>query len=625
MKSKQSNDSLNAATQGVVISEMLNDQRIPIQIRLHYEQCLNHLSNRLSQCVTAVLAAVNEVVQAEIEQQVFEVMVEELHAALDDALIAIAVPNFQTGFAPHFTLRHVAISRSNADMSEAFWQNAAGQTIAFKEGQVLTQEDLYALQSSSTCVYPITSQQLLVGWLLVHSSIITTSKDAETSQSLSDFIASFITQGMEQCNAALKQISLILAQRQDYQTLLLQNRELQQTNLLKNQFLANTSHEIRTPLSSILGFTHLLLQQGYNPANLRHQEYLNIILASGKHLLALINDILDLSKIEANQLTLEWGSVNITNVCQTAMTLIREKASDKGLKLQLEVAPTATTLVADELRLKQMLFNLLSNAVKFTVRGAIGLQVVPSQNSMHFTVWDTGTGISQEEQALLFKPYSQITNAAVSRDEGTGLGLVLTQKLAELHGGWVEVDSEVNHGSRFTLVLPVQPAASQMNAVQYAQRSTTQEQTPQIPQTTLGPKAQPFPQSGLVRWHQILLVEDNLPNAKLLLTYLGRLGYEVVWAEDGQAMWQALEQSVPAVILMDIDLPDISGMTLLQQLRSHDRYGYVPVIAQTAMAMKGDRDRCLQAGATDYISKPIDLENLARLIGRYVPQPEPED
>ncbi|MBF2028405.1 MAG: response regulator [Oscillatoriales cyanobacterium C42_A2020_001] len=579
----------------------------------------------MSQCVTAVLVAVDEVVQTEIEQQVFEVIVEELHAAFDDALIAIALPNADSEFDQEFTLHHVAISRNRADVSEAFWQDAFGQIIAFEEGQVLAQADLDALRSRSTCVYPIIPQQHLIGWLLVHSSLITISKETVSPNTLSSFLASFIDQSVQQCNAALKQIGLILAQRQQYQTVLLQNRELQQTNLLKNQFLANTSHEIRTPLSSILGFTHLLLQQGYNPANLRHQEYLNIILSSGKHLLALINDILDLSKIEANQLTLEWSNIDIANVCQTAMTLIREKASDKGLELRLEVSPTATTLVADELRLKQMLFNLLSNAVKFTVKGAIGLQVVPAHNFLHFTVWDTGTGISHEEQALLFKPYSQITNAAVSRDEGTGLGLVLTQKLAELHGGWVEVISEVNHGSRFTLVLPMQPIAfSQVNSAQ----DSLDDPSKSLSQTSLlsaqTHEALPLSNLDSPRFSYILLVEDNLPNAKLLLTYLGRMGYEVSWAEDGQAMWQALEQSMPALILMDIDLPDVSGMTLIQQIRTDDRFCCLPVIAQTAMAMKGDRDRCLQAGATDYISKPIDLENLATLILKYVPQLKPE-
>ena len=182
---------------------------------------------------------------------------------------------------------------------------------------------------------------------------------------------------------------------------------------------------------------------------------MNIIQSSGKHLLALINDILDLSKIEANQLEVQWEEINVQTLCQNVFALVKEKAANKGLKLHLEIDPNATNLVADSLRLKQMLLNLLFNALKFTTTGTVGLKVETYGLLMHFTVWDTGTGISKDHQAGLFQPYFQIANSVVTREEGTGLGLAVTRKLAELHGGSVEVESELAHGSRFTIILPL--------------------------------------------------------------------------------------------------------------------------------------------------------------------------
>ncbi|BAY08455.1 nSTAND1 domain-containing NTPase [Calothrix sp. NIES-2098] len=231
-------------------------------------------------------------------------------------------------------------------------------------------------------------------------------------------------------------------------------------NQLANQFLA-MSHGIRTPLSSIIGFTHLLLAQGYDPNRERHQEYLNIIQSSGKHLLKLINDILDISKIESNQLEMQWETVNVPALCNNVLALVKEKAANKGLKLLLDLDPNVTTIVADPLRLKQMLLNLLFNALKFTTIGTVGLKVFIKGIFVHFTVWDTGTGISKEDQTKLFQPYFQITQSADNHQEITALELVVTQKLAEVHGGCVQVESEVERGSSFTIILPLTPMGKQ--------------------------------------------------------------------------------------------------------------------------------------------------------------------
>lgn len=432
---------------------------------------------------------------------------------------------------------------------------------------------------------------------------------------------------------AAQQVRQICRYRERLHHLEQENRELRQTNQIKSEFLANTSHEIRTPLSSILGFTHLLKAQGYNPINMRHQEYLNIILSSGQHLLALINDILDLSKIEANQLSLNWETLDVADICQMALKLVKEKASDKGLKLELELAPDIACLTADSLRLKQMLFNLLSNALKFTRRGAVGLRVSIAAGWMRFAVWDTGIGIPEEQQRLLFVPYSQLDGSLQA--EGTGLGLALTQKLAELHGGWVEVQSTLGHGSCFTIVLPeltpaldpethtaLRPApglaAGQHLVANFAPSDSFDSQSAARGSAARGIAQPDLPVENLALSNRILLVEDHPNNAKLLLTYLSKLGYEISWAKHADNMWSELARAKPTLILMDINLPDVDGLTLTRQLRKDPRYAEIPIIAQTAMAMKGDRDLCIEAGASDYISKPIDLDALAHLVRQYV-------
>ena len=638
-------------------------------LELQNERCLNRLGQRLSDCVSEHLAAA-------ANRDGFD-----RDATIDRApvsLTQILVDELSIGLAQScaVVLPCVAVGNDRADPTEPLQEQrftvcaiaghakpAPGRSgltgamplMPFVMGQALSARELQCWQGQfPTCAWQIHHGQAVLGWLLLGP--IPADFQPETLTTLEPFTAclkaGLIEQSLDRYRSALRQVEWVQAQAQQQQALAAHNQELQQANHLKSEFLANTSHEIRTPLSSILGFTHLMREQGFTPSSLKHQEYLNIILSSGQHLLALINDILDLSKIEANQLDLHWETVTVQSICQTAIALVREKANDKGLALTLEIAPQVTTLVADPLRLKQMLFNLLSNALKFTRQGSVGLQVT-ADDDLRFTVWDTGTGISDEQQQLLFRPYSQLANAAVRRDEGTGLGLALTQKLAELHGGRVEMHSQVGQGSRFTIVLPLvpltendcedqtndhlpeiietaQPALAISETVspssqQPLSHATTQTEIPSArrsanPQVRFASEKQAHPQTVKVpaRSNHILLVEDNASNAKLMLTYLSKLGYELTWVKSGTEMRQALERALPALILMDIHLPGEDGLALTQQLKGDDRYRSIPIIAQTAMAMSGDRDLCLEAGITAYVSKPIDLSALARLVGRYV-------
>lgn len=583
-----------------------------LRAELWLERCLNQLQHRINDCL--VCAFKTEKTAASVAE-IYQTVVKELSVALgtDSVVIALAATASDLPSESELACQICYVApkqQARTDLTkEPTVILARGKTLCLELGEAIALEDLQQLQNQKPqSAWSIHDDQGVLGWL-----IAATSPPQSDTELLEKLKAQLLPQLVERSLTAAK---LALAQHRRLQATFLQcqqlaarNQELARTNRLKSEFLANTSHEIRTPLSSILGFTHLLLAQGYNPDNQRHREYLNIILNSGQHLLALINDILDLSKIEANQLEVHKEPVDVPELCRSAMALVKEKANDKGLQLRLDLDPHASTVLADSLRLKQMLFNLLSNALKFTSSGEVGLQVKHKGVFLHFTVWDTGTGISKEEQTQLFQPYSQIANVVAGRTEGTGLGLALTQKLAELHGGWVEIQSELNRGSQFTVVLPLKPSAGTREKVKGQREDSSLSPFP-LP---LAPSSNSSPTATA----PIMLVEDNIYNAKLMTTYLRKLGYQITWVKNAAQMWQALEGPQPALILMDINLPDVDGLTLVQQLQAHEQYRTIPVIAQTAMAMKGDRETCLAAGAIEYISKPIDLKVLAALVSKF--------
>lgn len=243
-------------------------------------------------------------------------------------------------------------------------------------------------------------------------------------------------------------------QLQENQILAAEQRAAETASRAKSQFLAMMSHELRTPLNAILGLSSLLSQQMVGPLTPKQLEYLDCIHASGEHLLALITDILDLSKVEAGQDTLNLVAVDIPALCQTCLAMVRPRLAAKPITLSYQVAPTAQVCVADEQRLRQALLNLLSNAIKFTEQGQVTLTVQAVGAMVQFEVADTGIGIPPEKRSRLFQPFTQLDDNLNRRYEGTGLGLALTQQLAQRHGGYVTVESEVNQGSRFLLYLP---------------------------------------------------------------------------------------------------------------------------------------------------------------------------
>ena len=577
-----------------------------LRAELWLERSLNQLQSRLNDCLTLALSEEvhNDKQANENEAVIFQTVVNELNATINSNMVAIAVAQ------PQQTVCKICYisshSTSYSQLSPLAVMVKKGKKLRLRLDSEIHSEDLQQLenQQPQTAWRLIDDSKKIVGWLITS---VAASTNSSNSVRVIEQIPQLMAKAAVICTAALTQLNQIESLQQQaiaLNNLSDRNQELQRTNQLKNQFLANTSHEIRTPLSSIIGFTHLLLAQGYDPSRQRHHEYLNIIQSSGKHLLALINDILDLSKIEANQLEVNWETFDVPQLCRNVLALVKEKAANKGLQMRLDIDPNVKNMVADPLRLKQILLNLLFNAVKFTKTGTVGLDVKAEDDFMRFTVWDTGIGISEENQSELFQPYFQIFNPDPNGEEGTGLGLTVTRKLAKIHGGWVEVESEIDRGSRFTIVLPLQQEEVQKTDL-------VKEFELQINNYNLS-------NSEENNSSEILLVEDDIPNAELIKTYLERLGYQVTWVTSANQMWNALNQHHYPVILIDIILPDANGLTLVKQLRENPQYRNTSIIAQTAMAMKGDRDACLAAGVNDYICKPIDLPLLGTIISQYI-------
>ncbi len=375
------------------------------------------------------------------------------------------------------------------------------------------------------------------------------------------------------------------------------NAELARGVRLKDEFLANMSHELRTPLSAILTRVEILQEQVFGHLNNKQVNYIENIEKSGRHLLGLINDILDLSKIEAGKMDLQKETLHVKDICHSSLDFIKELALKKSLKVVINIDCAVDTIIADTRRLKQILINLLNNAVKFTnEKQSIGLEVVGFQEEevIHFTVWDNGIGIADADMDKLFKSFVQVDSSLARRYEGTGLGLALVRRLTEMHGGSVSVESEVGKGSRFTVSLPWQEGI----------RGETDDT-----------KTVPTIPGNISRSHPlILLAEDNESNIQSLSDYLQLYGYQVIVARHGiEAIERAKEES-PAIILMDIQMPIMDGLEATRQIRSTTKISNIPIIALTALAMPGDKERCFAAGVNAYLSKPIYLKGLLKLI-----------
>ncbi len=371
------------------------------------------------------------------------------------------------------------------------------------------------------------------------------------------------------------------------------NTELRVANLHKSEFLANMSHELRTPLNAILGFSELMLDDTsdkYDPTT--RQKFLAQINASGKHLLSLINDILDLSKVEAGQMTLKLDTVLIVDVVREVLNTIEPLATKKRIRISVDVEG-AGQLLADAGKLRQMLLNLVSNAVKFTPEvGLVSIEAQRLQNAIEISVADTGIGIAESDIPRLFKEFQQLDAGAGRQQEGTGLGLALTKRLAELHGGDIRVMSERGKGSTFTIRLPLQPADA-------AHRAPVP-----VPPATANEEARPV----------VLVVEDNLQAADLLLRQLDRGGFHAEIALSGTEALAKARELQPVAITLDIVLPGLDGWDVLAELKRDEATRNIPVVVVSVID-KPDLGRAL--GALDYFVKPVDAKALLARLRSY--------
>jgi len=422
----------------------------------------------------------------------------------------------------------------------------------------------------------------------------------------------------KQAEAALRQMNETLELRIAERTADLRqaNAELARAARLKDEFLANMSHELRTPLNAILGRAELLREAIYGPLIPKQVEALQTMEASGRHLLALINEILDLAKIEAGKLQLQFDLVAVESVCQLSLQMVAESALGKRIAIRTTRDPQVTTISADERRLKQILINLLSNAVKFTpAGGTVGLEVHgdQAQQRVTFTVWDTGIGIAEADLPRLFQPFTQLDGGLNRQYGGTGLGLTLVYRLTQAHQGSVTVTSTPGQGSRFSVSLPWYTTLAEALAVAGeapvlapAGAADAIASSPIRPLATIT-QAESAPPP-------ILLVEDNPEQIEVVVDYLQASGYHVSVAKNGaEALSQAREQR-PALVLMDIQLPEMDGLTTMRCIRADAQLQAVPIIALTALALPGDRERCLAAGANAYLTKPVSLRALGAMI-----------
>jgi PAS domain S-box-containing protein len=380
--------------------------------------------------------------------------------------------------------------------------------------------------------------------------------------------------------------------------------ELERALRAKDEFLASMSHELRTPLNAILGLSESLTELTPGPLNEKQSRYVGMISESGNHLLALINDILDLAKIEAGQIVLNINETDLRQVCQASLRMINELAHKKNQQVSLKLDGEVSSIWVDERRLKQILVNLLSNAVKFTPEnGKLGLEVQTDREEKRImlTVWDNGIGISESGLTRLFRPFVQLDSGLDREVTGTGLGLALVAQMVRLHGGSIAVESQPGEGSRFTVILPWEPALA-------TDAMLRMKSTGKFRAIKPDKKERPI----------LLLVEDTKEVTMMIVDYLEMAGYQVITAADGLTGIELAKEKHPAIILMDVQMPGMDGLEATRRLRADPDFRTTPIIALTALAMRGDRERCIAAGATDYLAKPVSLKKLVQLIEEYL-------
>ncbi|MEO5853454.1 MAG: GAF domain-containing protein [Nocardioides sp.] len=420
----------------------------------------------------------------------------------------------------------------------------------------------------SALVVPMVRGDLIVGVLVIRR------------RSVGAFPADMV----ELLETFASQSSVAIINARLFRELETKSAELAVASRHKSEFLASMSHELRTPLNAVIGFSEVLLDRLFGELNDRQDEYIHDIWNSGRHLLELLNEILDLSKVEAGQMVLEPVRFSVLAALEYALSLVRDRAAQHGISVGLEVDPGIDTIEADELRFKQVVLNLVSNAVKFTPDGGrVDVRASRDDHELAVTVTDTGTGIPEVDRERIFESFQQ-GGRGVTREEGTGLGLTLSRRIVELFGGRLWLESAVGVGSTFGFSLPVGPAAAPVQA----------------------PAA-----AGSTSHPTVLLVDDDRASLDLVSAYLEGAPARLEFARDGVEALRMAEELRPAAVVLDIRLPGLDGWQVLAALRRHPATRDIPVVVATVV---DDRARGATLGADAYLLKPIGREELIRAL-----------
>ncbi len=421
----------------------------------------------------------------------------------------------------------------------------------------------------SLVAIPMVRQDQIVGALVVRRRT-----PGVVDQETCEFLQTFASQS-----------SLAIANAQLYRRLEQKGAELAVVSQHKSEFLASMSHELRTPLNAIIGFSEVLLERMFGDLNPRQDEYLRDIHSSGKHLLALLNDILDLSKVEAGQMVLDIASVDIRALLQGCVGFVRERAQRHGLSIAVEVDGDVAQVEADELRLRQVVLNLLTNAVKFTPDGGrITVHASRDGDEIAITVTDTGVGVPEADRDRIFESFQQ-GGRSPGAQEGTGLGLTLSRRIVHLHGGRMWVVSDTGRGSTFGFTIPARPRSGAASSLPGAAGD-----------------------SGVV-----LVVEDDRPSQELMSILLMDQGFQVEVVPTGEQALERVRDHVPAAVVLDIQLPGIDGWEVLSRIKADAATARLPIVV---VSILDERGRGIALGADDYIVKPVTREVLVPALRR---------
>jgi signal transduction histidine kinase/CheY-like chemotaxis protein len=441
----------------------------------------------------------------------------------------------------------------------------------------------------SMLVVPLRWEQEIIGALVVRRRVA----------------GAFPTRSAELLETLASQSAVAIHNARVFRQLEDKSRQLEVASRHKSEFLASMSHELRTPLNAVIGFSDVLLERMFGDLNMRQDEYLRDIRDSGQHLLELINEILDLSKVEAGRMELDPAHVALSPVLEHGLAMVRERAERTGISLELTTDPALDTVWADELKLKQVVLNLLTNAVKFTeAGGSVTVSARRNGDVAEVTVRDTGVGIADEHRERIFEAFQRGGRGVRTSTEGTGLGLTLSRRIVELHGGRLWMESEVGKGSLFSFSLPLAPVAAP---------------APSPPAT-----AAAVPGDGR---RTVVVIDDDPLDLDLLEARLAPEGYTVVRAASGEEGVRLVRHEQPRVVVLDLAMPDMDGFEVAERLRADPETVNVPIIVLTHTELtRTDRDRL--AGRVEHVAQKGDLDRaalvelVARLGAAHAGEPE---